>query len=106
MSIVTLVLTAESTAKTINMVNEIKYMLRRPNSSEKDDHHKGKMDMDNMYKATDKFVMVSDALKSREMTVRAAVYEISASIHFSPCSENTDGRRWLNREAQQLLLTQ
>lgn len=49
-------------------------MVRRPNSSEKEDHQRGKMDMEIMYKATDKLVTVSGASNSRDRMGSAAVH--------------------------------
>lgn len=39
--------------------------MRRPNSSEKEDHHSGKMAMESMYSATDRFTIVEVVLNSR-----------------------------------------
>ena len=48
MSMVMFLLMAERTEKTTNMLNDIRYIVRRPNSSEKDDHQRGKMAMEIM----------------------------------------------------------
>lgn len=51
-------------------------MERRPNCSEKEDHHNGKMDMESMYRATERLVTVSVVLSSRVIAGRAAGWEM------------------------------
>jgi hypothetical protein len=48
MSMVMFVLMAERTEKMTKRVKEMMYIERRPNSSEKEDHQRGKMAMDIM----------------------------------------------------------
>jgi hypothetical protein len=49
---------AERIAKAIKRTKDIKKILRRPKTSEKEDHHIGAMAMLSMYKATVKFTTV------------------------------------------------
>jgi hypothetical protein len=51
-------LTAEATLNTTKRANDIKYIVLRPNVSENDDHHNGKIDMLSIYMATERFVIV------------------------------------------------
>ena len=45
-------------------MNETIYIVLRPRVSEKEDHHNGNIDIDNMYNATERLVMVGVVLKS------------------------------------------
>ena len=55
------VLTAEATLNTTKRAKDIKYIVLRPNVSENDDHHNGKIDMLSIYMATERFVTVEVA---------------------------------------------
>jgi hypothetical protein len=61
MSMLIDMLTAEITLNTTKRAKDIKYMDLRPNVSENDDHHNGKIDMLSIYKATERFVIVEVA---------------------------------------------
>lgn len=54
-------------------------MLRRPRVSENEDHQSGKMDMASMYNATVRFTIVGDALRSFDISGKAA-NRISVSL--------------------------
>lgn len=66
-------LTADRTEKTTNKLKEIKYTLRRPYSSEKDDHQRGNMACAIMYMAMERLVTVDEAWNSLLSTGSAAV---------------------------------
>lgn len=63
-SMAMLLLMAERMANTTKSMNELMYIVRLPSRSEKELHHKGKMDMLSMYTATLMLVTVSVALKA------------------------------------------
>lgn len=50
----------------VKRAKETKYMVRRPNVSEKEDHQSGNIDMLNIYIATDRFVSVGVVWKSSD----------------------------------------
>jgi hypothetical protein len=54
-------LIAEITLHTTKRAKDIKYIVLRPNVSENDDHHNGKIDMLSIYMATERFVIVEVA---------------------------------------------
>lgn len=60
---------------------EMRYIERRPNSSENEDHHRGKMAMDIIYRATDRLVTVSEVLNSFTNTGSAAILVNSGCNH-------------------------
>ena len=57
---------AQRILKATKRVKDVKYIVRRPSLSLKDDHHNGKMDMLSMYKEIDRFVVVGVACSSLE----------------------------------------
>jgi len=72
MSIPIDVLTAEMMLHRVNRANDRIYIVRRPSVSLKELHHRGKIPMLNMYRATDKFVMVVVVCSFTAISGRAA----------------------------------
>ena len=67
------VLTAEMIFQSAKRAKEMRYIVRLPRVSEKEDHQRGKMDMESMYIATDKLVIVGEELRSVASWGRAAM---------------------------------
>jgi len=63
---------ADRTLNTTKREKDMRYIVRRPNASLKDDHHSGNMDILSMYRAIDKLVMVGVVSKSRDTWERDA----------------------------------
>jgi hypothetical protein len=61
MSMLIDVLIAEITLHNTKRAKDIKYIVLRPNVSENDDHHNGKIDMLSIYMATERLVIVGVA---------------------------------------------
>lgn len=55
-----------------NKANETIYTARRPDVSLNDDHHRGNIDMLNMYKATERFATVCEVWNVAVMSFKAA----------------------------------
>lgn len=66
------VLSAETMFQSAKRAKEVKYMVRRPRVSEKEDHQRGKIDMLSMYMATERLVIVGVELRSIASCGRAA----------------------------------
>jgi hypothetical protein len=63
-SIAILVLTALRTENRTNRVKDVSNMDRLPSISEKEDHQRGKIDIESIYIATERLVTVGVAFKS------------------------------------------
>jgi hypothetical protein len=63
-------------------------MVRRPRVSEKEDHQRGKMDMESMYIATEKLVIVGVLLRSVASCGNAAI------INSFQSDINDEERKW------------
>ena len=59
--------TAERMLNSKNSVNDVRYMVRRPRVSENEDHQSGNIDMESIYKAAERFVIVGEVCRSSEI---------------------------------------
>ena len=55
-----------------NRANDVRYIVRRPRVSENEDHQSGNMDMESIYKAAERFVIVGDVCRSSAIWRREA----------------------------------
>lgn len=67
---------AQRELKTTKRLKEMRYIVRRPSLSLKDDHHSGKMDILSMYREIDKFVIVVDVPSSFDTWEREASIDV------------------------------
>lgn len=79
--------------KMVTRQKDTKYMVRRPSLSLKDDHHSGKMDMLNMYREMDKFVMVVVVSRSLDTWDRDAKRRKPDKHEYWVRGESTYGKR-------------
>ena len=63
---------AARTLNTKNRVNDARYIVLRPRVSENEDHQSGKMDMESIYRAAERLVMVGEVCRSSEICSREA----------------------------------
>ena len=72
---ISMAMSVDIAARTLNIkkrVKDARYIVLRPRVSENEDHQSGKMDMESIYNAAERLVMVGEVCRSSEICWREA----------------------------------